>query len=156
MEAKAYIKNVKISPKKIRILLDDVKKMNPYQAVDHLYYTPNKAAKILYKAIKSAIDNAKNLSKEAGDLKFKTLLIEEGRKLKRSRAGGRGAAKPIIRRYSHIKVVLETDKSHSVPAKTAGTSRDKEVKSSTLSSSTVQRHPRENGDPDSGFPPTRE
>ncbi|MFH1827287.1 MAG: 50S ribosomal protein L22 [bacterium] len=108
MEAKAYIKNVKISPKKIRFLLDDVKKMDPYKAINHLYYTPNKAAKILYKAIKSAIDNAKNLSKDTVGLKFKTLLIEEGRKLKRFRAGGRGNAKPILKRYSHIKVVLES------------------------------------------------
>lgn len=109
MEAKAYIKNVKISPKKLRFLIDAVKKLDPYKALDHLYYTPTKSAKILYKAVKSAIDNAKNISKDIEGLKFKKLLIEEGRKLKRFRAGGRGTAKPILRRFSHIKVILSAD-----------------------------------------------
>jgi len=109
MEAKAYIKNVKISPKKLRFLIDAVKKMDPYKALDHLYYTPTKSAKILYKAVKSAVDNAKNISKDVENLKFKKLLIEEGRKLKRFRAGGRGTAKPILRRFSHIQVILEAD-----------------------------------------------
>src|SRR3990167_3117053 len=109
MEAKAYIKNVKISPKKLRFLIDAVKKMDPYKALDHLYYTPTKSAKILYKAVKSAVDNAKNISKDIENLKFKKLLIEEGRKLKRFRAGGRGTAKPILRRFSHIQVILEAD-----------------------------------------------
>lgn len=121
MEAKSYVKNVKVTSKKLRFLLDDVRKMDPYKALEHLYYTPKKSAKILYKAIKSAIDSAKTILKDNTQLKFKTLLVEDGRKLKRFRAGGRGTPKQIIRRYSHIKVVLEIG--------------DKEVKSSTLSSS---------------------
>ena len=108
MESKSYVKNVKVTSKKLRFLLDDVRKMDPYKALEHLYYTPKKSAKILYKAIKSAIDNAKAKSKDNTQLKFKTLLVEEGRKLKRFRAGGRGTHKQIIRRYSHIKVILES------------------------------------------------
>lgn len=107
MEAKSYVKNVKVTSKKLRFLLDDVRKMDPYKALEHLYYTPKKSAKILYKAIKSAIDSAKTMSKDVTALKFKTLLVEDGRKLKRFKAGGRGTPKQIIRRYSHIKVVLE-------------------------------------------------
>ena len=109
MESKSYIKNVKVTAKKLRFLLDDVRKMDPYKALEHLYYTPKKSAKILYQAIKSAIDSAKTKLNESPKLKFKTLLAEEGRKLKRFRAGGRGAAKQILRRYSHIKVVLEVE-----------------------------------------------
>lgn len=110
MESRSYIKNVKTTAKKLRFYIDAIKKMKPEEAIKHLYYTPKKSARILYKAIKSAVDNAKNLSKEIDDLKFKTLLIEEGRKLKRFKAGGRGTAKQIIRRYSHIKVILEFNK----------------------------------------------
>ena len=121
MEYISYIKNVKVTTKKLRFLLDDVRKMDPYKALEHLYYTPKKSAKILYSAIKSAIDSAKNMSKDMTSLKFKTLLVEEGRKLKRFKAGGRGTPKQIIRRSSHIKVIL--------------VSANKEVKSSTLSSS---------------------
>ncbi len=108
MEFMSYAKNVKVTSKKLRFLLDDVRKMDPSKALEHLYYTQKKSAKILYKAIKSAIDNAKFMSKDVTALKFKTLLVEEGRKLKRFKAGGRGAAKQIIRRYSHIKVILES------------------------------------------------
>ncbi|MEK7070750.1 MAG: uL22 family ribosomal protein, partial [Patescibacteria group bacterium] len=72
-----------------------------------LMYTPRKGARMLYKAIQSAVSNAKNTLKVEGDmLQFKTLLIEEGQKLKRMRAGGRGMAKPFKRKYSHIKIIL--------------------------------------------------
>jgi len=108
MEFKAYIKNVKISPKKLRFFLPAIKKLTPKESLDYLYYMPNKAAKILYKAIKTAIDNAKNISKTREDLlKFKLLAVEEGLKLKRYCPGGRGTVKPFERRYSHIKIVLE-------------------------------------------------
>ena len=108
MEFKAYIKNVKISPKKLRFFLPAIKKLTPKESLDYLFYMPNKAAKILYKAIKTAIDNAKNISKTREDLlKFKLLAVEEGLKLKRYCPGGRGTVKPFERRYSHIKIVLE-------------------------------------------------
>ncbi|PIP15198.1 50S ribosomal protein L22 [Candidatus Roizmanbacteria bacterium CG22_combo_CG10-13_8_21_14_all_35_9] len=108
MESKTYLKNLKISPKKLRFLLPAVKKMKPAKSLDYLFYTNNKPAKVLYQVIKSAISNAKTLLKVSDDmLNFKLLTVEEGQKLKRSRPGGRGTAKPIIKRMSHIKIVLE-------------------------------------------------
>ncbi|MCX7880905.1 MAG: 50S ribosomal protein L22 [Patescibacteria group bacterium] len=110
MEAKAYIKNVKISPKKLRFLLPEVKKLKPLEALDYLFYTPKKGARILYQALKSAIDNAKKTLKIKEDLlKFKVLTVEEGQKLKRYQPGGRGTVKPIVKRMSHIKVILESE-----------------------------------------------
>lgn len=107
MEAKAYIKNVAISPKKIRFLLKDVKRMPPAQALHHLRYTNKEPARHLYKAIQSALTNAKNTLNASEDLlQFKVLAVEEGRKLKRFRPGGRGMAKPYVHKYSHIKVIL--------------------------------------------------
>lgn len=107
MEARAYIKNVAISPKKIRFLLAEVKRMAPVQALHHLRYTNKAPAKFLYKAIQSALTNAKNTLSTGEDmLQFKVLTVEEGRKLKRFRPGGRGMAKPYVHKYSHIKVVL--------------------------------------------------
>lgn len=110
MEVRTYIKNVKISPKKLRFLLPAVKKLKPVEAIDYLFYTPKKGAKILYKAIQSALANAKNrLKTDENLLKFKLLTVEEGQKLKRFRPGGRGTVKPIVRRFSHIKIVLEAN-----------------------------------------------
>lgn len=108
MESLTYIKNVHISPKKLRFIISDVKKHTPVDSVQHLFYMENKAAKILYKALKSAIASAQSTLKVREDmLQFKLLTVEEGQKLKRYRAGSRGMARPYVRRHSHIKIILE-------------------------------------------------
>ncbi len=108
MQASAYIKNVHISPKKLRFLLRDIKKRKPAEVLHALQYSPQKGARIFYKAIKSAIYNAKNNLKAQEDgLIFKTLTIEQGRKLKRFKPGGRGTASTYFKRYAHIRVILE-------------------------------------------------
>lgn len=107
MESLTYLRNIKSSPKKLRMLLDDVKKMRPQEALDYLFYAPQKSAKIYHKALKSAISNATSTLKVGADmLQFKLFTIEEGRVIKRYRPGSRGMAKPIKRRYSHIKIIL--------------------------------------------------
>ncbi len=73
MQSKTYIKNVIISPKKLRFYLKDIKKLTPVEALEKLFYGQQKATKILYQAIKSAIANAKNSQKiDENLLKFKT------------------------------------------------------------------------------------
>ena len=109
-EVSAYIKNLPITPKKLRFLLPSVKKLSPKEALEKLPYVNKKAAQFFYKAIKSAVDNAKNLyGVNENMLKFKLLTVEEGIKLKRWRAGSRGRAKPYMRRRSHIKIVLQVE-----------------------------------------------
>lgn len=108
--ARAYIKNVKVSPKKLRLMLPTLKKLQPSEALDYLMYSPKRPAKILYKALKSVMSNAKDILKtDDRSLHFRQFTIEEGQKLKRYQAGGRGTAKPIMRRFSHIKIILEAD-----------------------------------------------
>jgi hypothetical protein len=71
-------------------------------------YESTDAAVILYKAIKSAISSARQILKvEDNLLNFKLLSVEQGQKLKRFRPGSRGNAKPINRRMSHVKIILE-------------------------------------------------
>ncbi len=107
MESKTYLKNIHISPKKLRFFLPVIKKMNPASSLDYLYYSPQRSAKVLYQALKSAITNAKNVLKVDEDLlEWKLFTIEEGQKLKRYKPGGRGTAKPYKVRFSHIKIVL--------------------------------------------------
>ena len=68
---------------------------------------PKKGRAGFYKAIKSAIDNAKYALKVSDDLlEFKLFTVEQGNALKRFRPGGRGTAKPYKKKYSHIKIVL--------------------------------------------------
>lgn len=110
MESVTYIKNLRISPKKLRFLLNDIKKYKPQEVLAILKYTPKKTARIFHKAIASAVNNAKNTLKVASDmLKFKALIVEEGTKQKRWKSGGRGTAKPIKRKLAHIKIILNTE-----------------------------------------------
>lgn len=107
MESKTYIKNVDVSAKKLRFYLKEIKALKPAAAVDFLYYSPQKAGKVYYKALKSAIQNATSTLKTTADLlQFKVLTIEQGPKLKRFQPGGRGTMKPFVRRKSHIKIIL--------------------------------------------------
>jgi large subunit ribosomal protein L22 len=111
MESRTYLKNIRVSPKKLRFLLPGIVEKKPIEALDYLFYIQSKSARILHKAIKSAIANAKHTLKADEDLlKFKLFTIEQGSKIKRYRAGGRGTAKPIIRKLSHIKIYIEEDK----------------------------------------------
>jgi large subunit ribosomal protein L22 len=112
MEAKAYFINLPVSPKKARFYLAAIKKRKPVDCLNYLFYERTDAAEILYKAIKSAISSARQLLKVDDNLlNFKLLTIEQGQKLKRYRPGSRGNAKPINRRMSHVKIILEVDKS---------------------------------------------
>lgn len=156
MQLQTYLKNIDISPKKIRFILPAVKKMSPSRAVQHLFYAKQKSARVLYKAIQSAIANAKQALKVSEDLlKFKVLTIEQGQKLKRFTAGSRGSAKPIVHRYSHIKIILETEEELGKPddlkkfpvkieersevKKETGKNLDKDSKSKTSDVKDVQK-----------------
>lgn len=107
MESITYLKDIRISPKKMRFFLGGIKKMSPAQALEVLMYNPSKPAAIFYKSIKSAMTNAKQTLKVGDDLlQFKTLLVEEGQKMKRYQPAGRGTANTIKKKFSHIKIVL--------------------------------------------------
>ncbi len=107
MESITYIKYNRISPKKMRFILDDVKKFSPAQAVVRLEYSPLRTSKLLAKAINSSLANASAaLKTDKNLLQFKTLLVEEGPRLKRMRPGSRGMGRLFKRRSSHIKIVL--------------------------------------------------
>ena len=109
MESITYLKNIRVSAKKMRFILIAVKKKGPAEAMKYLFYSRTNAGRVLYKALKSAITNAIVTLKTTDDLlQFRLLAVEEGSKIKRSRPGGRGTAKPIERKISHIKIILVT------------------------------------------------
>jgi large subunit ribosomal protein L22 len=109
MESQTYIKNVKISPRKLRFYLKAVKKMTPEESLKFLYYGKQRGTRVLYKAIESAIANAtRALKTETSLLNFKLLTVEGGLVAKRYKPGARGNVRPILKRMSHVKIVLET------------------------------------------------
>lgn len=108
MQVTAIAKNVRVSPQKARLVADQIKKMTPQKAVKILDFLPQKAAPVIKKVIASAIANAKNNSgMDETLLVFKEIQIGKGLTMRRYRPISRGRAHHILRRTSHIRVVLE-------------------------------------------------
>jgi len=108
MEVVAIAKNVRLSPEKVRLLVEQIKKLKPDSAMAILNHVHKSSSPVLKKVIKSAIANAKNnFNLNETTLVFKEILVGKGPVSKRYRAVARGRAHSILKRTSHIKVVLE-------------------------------------------------
>lgn len=110
MEVTTIQKNIHTTPRKLKLVADMVRKMQPHQAVLALQFTNKAAAVPLSKAIKTVLANAATQNLEAEKLVFKKLEVNEGPIMKRFRAGSKGRAKPYKRRTTHIKIVLSDEK----------------------------------------------
>lgn len=111
MDITATAKNIRVSPQKVRLVVGQIKKMTPSEAVQILDYLPQKPSPLLKKVISSAIANAKNNYGIAEDkLKFKEIQVGKGPMFKRFRAVARGRAHSILKRTSHITVVVTGEK----------------------------------------------
>jgi len=107
-EIRAVIKYVRMSPRKVRLVVDQVRGLAVDDALAILKFTPKAAAKPVAKVIKSAIANAEeNFGLSREDLYVSQIFADVGPIYKRWMAGARGRAKPILKRTSHITVVLE-------------------------------------------------
>lgn len=101
--------NLKVSPRKLRLLVNDVKKLNPSEALIRLKFTNTNGARLLAKALLLAISNAKNNYKlKPETLGFADLRVDEGQKIKRmdKSHGSRFARGVIIKRHSRLNIVL--------------------------------------------------
>ncbi len=108
MDIKAEQKYLLISPKKVRVVVEMIKRLKPPLAVESLSLVQKAAAEPLRKVILSAIANAKVKGVSEDTLFFKEIQIGEGPRLKRGIAVSRGQWHPIKKRMSHIRVVLQT------------------------------------------------
>ena len=107
MEAKAVAKTIRIQPRKARLVIDLIRGKAVEEAQAILKGTTNKGAPIIEKVLNSAIANAINNNEMVKEnLYVKEAYVDEGRTLKRRRAGSRGNVDPILKRTSHITVVL--------------------------------------------------
>ncbi len=108
MEVQAKGKNVRISPRKVRLILQPLRGRRIDEAVSILRNVNMPVARKVEKLVRSAAANAENnFSLDADDLRIKAAYADEGTRLHRFRAGPRGRAKPWTRRYSHITIVVE-------------------------------------------------
>lgn len=107
MEVKSTYKYARISPKKARDVARAIQGMPVSDALDVLAYTPRKAAELVSKTLKSAVANAENnFDLIADDLVVKEATVGDGPTLKRFKPRARGSAGAILKRTSHLFVVL--------------------------------------------------
>lgn len=111
MEARAIAKNVKIAPRKARLVIDLVRGKTVAQADVILSNLNKEAARLIRKVLTSATANAENnLGLKKEDLIVKEAYINEGLVMKRMKFGSRGHVDPIKKRTSHITIVVSDNK----------------------------------------------
>lgn len=115
MEYTAEANNLKISPRKIRLVVEGVKNMPILSALAVLTVGNKRASSPIKKVIQSAIANAVHNGKiDKNDLFISKMYVNEGVSLKRFHFAGRGRTRPYKKRTSHLRVVLGVNKSLAV------------------------------------------
>ena len=108
MEAKAHLKYARISPRKVKIVLDLIRGKDVAQAMAILKNTPKSASEYLTKLLRSAVANAENnFNMDASKLYVSECFVCPGPILKRIMPRAQGRAFRINKRTSHISLVLK-------------------------------------------------
>ena len=114
MESQAIARYIRQSPYKVRKTLDRVRGMSVNDALNYLHFSPEKAAKVIEKTIRSAVSNLLNKNENADvdqdSLKLKEAYVDGGPVMKRFRAASMGRASRLRRPTSHVTVVVKSEK----------------------------------------------
>ena len=113
MTARAIARYVRMSPRKVRLVVDQIRGTSVNDAYAILQFSKKAAAEPVGKTLRSAVANAQVKAEDAGqaldldDLVVKSVFVDEGPTLRRFRAAAMGRAAPIRKRTSHITVVVD-------------------------------------------------
>ena len=108
MEVKAVTRYVRIAPRKARLVTDLIKGKPVEEALTILRFVPKKAARLVDKTLRSAVANAEqNPNIDVDTLYIKRIFVDGGPTMKRWRPRAMGRATQIIKRTSHITVILD-------------------------------------------------
>lgn len=108
MESRAYLKYARISPRKVQIVLDLIRGKDAGVAMAILKNTPKSASEYLIKLLKSAVANAEhNFSMDASKLYVSECFVCPGPTLKRIMPRAKGSADRILKRTSHVTLVVK-------------------------------------------------
>jgi len=111
MQVKAVAKYVRISPRKVRQVVDLIRGKGVGEAFAILKFTPNLSATAVEKVLKSAVANAEHNNEMSADrLVVKEVFVDQGPTLKRFKPRAMGRADQIRKRSSHITVVVSEKK----------------------------------------------
>lgn len=107
MEVKAKLSYAPLSAQKCRLVADQIRGKNVENALQILTFSPKKAAHIVKKVLESAIANAEhNEGADIDELKVSKIFVDEGPTYKRMRARAKGRGVRILKRHSHITVMV--------------------------------------------------
>jgi large subunit ribosomal protein L22 len=107
MEVKAKLRNAPLSAQKCRLVADQIRGKNVENALQILAFSPKKASYIVKKVLESAIANAEhNEGADIDELKVSRIFVDEGPTYKRMRARAKGRGVRILKRHSHITVMV--------------------------------------------------
>lgn len=107
MQVAARLRNAEVSAQKARLIADQVRGMQVEQAEQLLTFNTKKAARLVKKVLLSAVANAEhNEGADIDELKISAIYVDEGPTMKRGRARAKGRGTRILKRTSHITVML--------------------------------------------------
>lgn len=108
MEARAYLRHARIAPRKVQIVLDLIRGKDTDMAMAILKHTPKAACELLEKLLKSAVANAENNhNMDKSNLYVAECFVSPGPIMKRIRPRAQGRAFQVLKRTSHITLVLK-------------------------------------------------
>ena len=114
VESIAKLKNIRVTPQKARRVVDMVRGKQVEEALAILKFAPQGASEPVFKLVASAVANARvtadktNEALNEGELVIDSIFVDEGPTMKRFRPRAQGRASQILKRTSHITVVLST------------------------------------------------
>ena len=104
----AIARQVRISASKVRRVADLIRGLNVDDALSTCEFAPQAASEPIYKVLASAVANAENTDNlKRGDLYVSQIFVDEGMTMRRIRPRAKGSASRILKRSSHITVVVE-------------------------------------------------
>ena len=110
MEVRAIAKNISVSPRKVNLVLRLIRGKKVEEALNLLQFTSTPTAKAVAKVVKSAAANAENnYQLSPSELKIIRALGDKGMTLKRFRPRSRGQVSPLLKRYTHITIIVSSE-----------------------------------------------
>jgi len=107
-EARAVAKFVKAAPRKLRLVIDNIRGKSTEEALNLLRFTPNRSARIIEKVLESAIANAENnMMMDPDELYIHQAYVDGGPVIKRYKPRAMGRATPIRKKTSHITIIVK-------------------------------------------------
>ncbi len=108
METRAYLKGTRLSPQKAGLVANAVRGKSVQEAMDFLNFNKQKGSAVIKKVLESAIANAEhNNNLDIDSLLVKSIIVNQGMRLKRMKPRARGRADRIIKPTCHIEIILD-------------------------------------------------